>query len=186
MLFITVCLLFSSSRSVLNISFIFSFLFPRFWIIFTIITLNSFSGRCLFPLHLFGLVGFYLAPSSAVYFSVFSFCLTYCVWGLHFPHCRFVVPVVFGVCSQWVRLVQWVVWTSWWRRLVPVFWWLRLDLVFLVVRSTSDGVFWGVFDLILILGSLSANGWGRVSVLLVVWHRLSSTVACWSLSGAGS
>ena len=48
------------------------------------------------------------------------------------------------------------------------------------------GVFWGVCDLIMILGSLSANGWGSVPVLLVVWHRVSSTVACWSLSGAGS
>ena len=44
-LFIIVCLLFSSSRSLLNVSCIFSILFPRFWIIFTIITLNSFSGR---------------------------------------------------------------------------------------------------------------------------------------------
>ena len=52
-LFITVCLLFSSCRSFLNVSYrsllnvscIFSILFPRVWIIFTIITLNSFSGR---------------------------------------------------------------------------------------------------------------------------------------------
>ena len=28
--------------------------------------------------------------------------------------------------------------------------------------------------------------WGCVPVLLVVWHRVSSTVACLSLSGAGS
>ena len=47
-------------------------------------------------------------------------------------------------------------------------------------------VFWGVCDLIMILGNLSANGWGCVPVLLVVWHRVSSTVACWSLSGAES
>ena len=45
MLFIIVCLLFSSSGSLLNVSCIFSILFPGFWIIFTIITLNSFSGR---------------------------------------------------------------------------------------------------------------------------------------------
>ena len=45
---------------------------------------------------------------------------------------------------------------------------------------------WGVCDLIMILGSLSANGWGCVPVLLVVWQRVSCTVACWSLSGAGS
>ena len=70
--------------------------------------------------------------------------------------------------------------------LVLVFWWMRLDLVFLVGSSTSGGVFWGVCGLIIILGSLLASGWGCVPVLLVVWHRVSSTGACWSLSGAGS
>ena len=69
---------------------------------------------------------------------------------------------------------------------MPVFWWMRLDLVFLVGRTASGGVFGGVCDLIMILGSLSANGWCCVPVLLVVWHRASSTVGCWSLSGAGS
>uniref|UniRef100_A0A8C6CBZ5 Uncharacterized protein n=1 Tax=Monodon monoceros TaxID=40151 RepID=A0A8C6CBZ5_MONMO len=48
-LFILVCLFFNSSRSWLNISCIFSIfasiLFQRSWIIFTIIILNSFSGR---------------------------------------------------------------------------------------------------------------------------------------------
>ena len=67
-----------------------------------------------------------------------------------------------------------------------MFWWMRLDLVFLVGRPTSGGVFWGVCDVIMILGSLSANGWCCVSVLLVVRHRVSSSVACWSLSGVGS
>ena len=64
--------------------------------------------------------------------------------------------------------------------------WMRLDLVFLVGRSTSGGVCWRVCGLIMILSSLSANGWGCVPVLLVVWHRVSITVACWSLSDAGS
>ena len=68
---------------------------------------------------------------------------------------------------------------------MPVFWWMRLDLVFQVDRTASAGLFWGVCDLIMILG-LSANGWGCVPVLLVVWHRVSSTGACCSLSGAGS
>ena len=67
-----------------------------------------------------------------------------------------------------------------------VFRWMRLYLVFLVGRTTSGGVFWGVCGLIMILGSLSANVWGFVPVLLVVWHGVSSTGACWSLSGAGS
>ena len=63
---------------------------------------------------------------------------------------------------------------------MPVFWWMRLDLIFLVCRTASSGVFLGVCDLIMILGSLSANGWCCVPVLLVVWHRV------WLLSGAGS
>ena len=69
---------------------------------------------------------------------------------------------------------------------MTVLWWMRLDLVFLVGTSTSGGVFWGVCGLIMILGSLSANGWGCVPVLLFVWPRVSSTVACWSLNEAGS
>ena len=69
---------------------------------------------------------------------------------------------------------------------MPVFWWMGLDLVFLVGRFASGGVFWGVFDLIMILVSLSANGCRCVLFLLVVWNSVSSTAACWSLSGAGS
>ena len=41
----------------------------------------------------------------------------------------------------------------------------------------QDHILWcvlGVCDLIMTLGSLSANGWGCVPVLLVVWHRVSS------------
>ena len=70
--------------------------------------------------------------------------------------------------------------------IVPVFWWMRLDLVFLVGRTASGDVFWGICELIMILGSLSANGWGCVPVLVVVWHSVSSSGACWLLSGAGS
>ena len=69
---------------------------------------------------------------------------------------------------------------------MPVLWWMRLDLAFLVGRTVSSGVFWGVCELIMILGSLSANGWGCVPVLLVVCNKVSSIVACWSLSGAAS
>ena len=69
---------------------------------------------------------------------------------------------------------------------MPVFWWMKLDLVFLGGRTASGGVFWGVCELIMILGGISANGWGCVPVWLVVWHGESSTGACWSLSGAGS
>ena len=54
-----------------------------------------------------------------------------------------------------------------------MFWWMRLDLVFLVGRTTSSGVFWGVSDLIMTLGSLSANGWVYVLVLPLVWRGVS-------------
>ena len=69
---------------------------------------------------------------------------------------------------------------------MPVFCWMRLGLFLLVGRSTSGGMFGGGCDLIMILGSLSANGWGCGPVLLVVCHIVSSTVACWSLRGSGS
>ena len=41
--------------------------------------------------------------------------------------------------------------------LVSVFWWMRVDLVFLVGRTTSGGVIWGVGDL-MIFARLSVNG----------------------------
>ena len=44
-LFISVCLFFSSFRSLVNVFCIFSVLFLKSWIIFTNIILNSFSGR---------------------------------------------------------------------------------------------------------------------------------------------
>ena len=69
---------------------------------------------------------------------------------------------------------------------MSVFWWMRPDLVFLVGRTTSGGVLWHVCELHMILGSLSANGWCCVLVLLAVWHGVSNTGGCWSLSGAGS
>ena len=69
---------------------------------------------------------------------------------------------------------------------MPVFWWVGLDLVFLVDRAASGGVFLSVCELSMTLGSLSANGWGCVPVLLVVWHGASSTGVCWPSGGAGS
>ena len=60
-----------------------------------------------------------------------------------------------------------------------------MDLAFLVARAVSSGVFLCVCELSMILGSLSANGWGYVPVLLVVCHGASSTRACWPLGGAG-
>ena len=69
---------------------------------------------------------------------------------------------------------------------MPVFWWVVLDLVFLVSRAAFAGVFWGVCELSMTLGSLSSNGWGCIPVLLVVWHGASNTGACRPFSGTGS
>ena len=99
--FNSVCLFLISSISLLNISCIFlvcaSILFPRSWIIFTVITLNSFSVDCLSPLHLVVLLGFCLTSSSATYFSAVSFCLTFFVCGLRSTACRVIVPLDSGV-----------------------------------------------------------------------------------------
>ena len=51
---------------------------------------------------------------------------------------------------------------------MPVFWWVGLDLFFLVGRAYLVVCFLGVCELSMILGSLSANGWFCVPVLLVV------------------
>ena len=69
---------------------------------------------------------------------------------------------------------------------MSVFWWMRLNLAFLVGRAISGSVFWGVCELSMILGSLSVNGWVCVPVLLVFWHGSYNTGACWPLGGAGS
>ena len=57
-LFVSVCLFFNSSRSLLINYCIFSILVPRFLIIFTIIFLNSFSGSLPVSSYLFGLLCF--------------------------------------------------------------------------------------------------------------------------------
>ena len=64
---------------------------------------------------------------------------------------------------------------------MPVFWWVRLDLIFLVGRAASSSVFWGVCELSMILGNLSVMGlssflasclsWGvqHCSLLAIEW-----------------
>ena len=76
-----------------------------FWILFQIDSLS--------PVLSFHLVGFYHVPSHAGYFSVFSFCLVCCVWGLLSTGWRVVFPLSCGVCSLQVRLDQFFVNLSW-------------------------------------------------------------------------
>ena len=61
---------------------------------------------------------------------------------------------------------------------MPVFWWMRLVLVFPAGRTTSGSVFWVVCELFIILGRLSANLWGCIPILIVVWHEMFSPGTC--------
>ena len=45
---------------------------------------------------------------------------------------------------------------------MPVFWWVGVDVILLVGRAASSGVFCGVCELSMTLCSLSANGWSCV------------------------
>ena len=122
-------LFFKCSISLINISCIFlvcaSILFPRFWIIFAIITLTPFTGRLPISSHLVVLIGFYLAPSSTTYFSVISF-----FSDLLQPSCRLWDCSSFYllVSVPWlVRLVEGLVQDSWWEGLLPDLWRLKLS-----------------------------------------------------------
>ena len=147
---------------------IFSILFPRFWIIFTIITLNCFSGRL--P------ISFSFVCSSGFLPCSFICCVFLCLFILlnllclgsafhrlqvHTSRCFWCPPPVGEVGS--VGCVAFLVEVTGACVLVA-----GAVLVLLVGRATSGGVFLSVCDLIMILGSLSANWWGCVSVLLVV------------------
>ena len=67
-------------------------------------------------------------------------------------------------------LFQGLVLASWWEGLVPVLWWGVLNLFPLMGRDTSGAVFGDFRELRTTLGSLSADGWGCVPFLLLVWY----------------
>ena len=87
---------------------------------------------------LFGLVGIYPVPLPARYFSDFSSCLYYCVWGGLSVFWQFVVPLYCGGSSLWVGLDGWLVKVSWLGKLVLVFWWLELDFFSLECNEVSS------------------------------------------------
>ena len=168
MLFITVSLLFRSSRSLLNVSCIYSVLLSRFWIMFTIIILSCFS--VILPI-----------SSSFVKSGVFLPCSFICCVFLCLP--ILLNLLCLGSPFLWLQVRS----SHFFLCLPPVAevgsvgcggFLLEgtsscvlvdaTEFVFLLGRSTSGGVFCGVCDLIMILGSLAANGWGCVPVFLVV------------------
>lgn len=60
---------------------------------------------------------------------------------------------------------------------MPAPWWVELNLLS-YGRAVSRGVLWGVCKLTITLGSLSADRWSCVPVLLVVWLEVSCTGTC--------
>ena len=70
------CLFFSSFRFLVKIYCIFSILFPRSWVIFTTIILNSFSGRLPISTSFSCFSGVLSCPFT--YLSTFSSWLTFC------------------------------------------------------------------------------------------------------------
>ena len=48
------------------------------------------------------------------------------------------------------------------------------------------GYFGGICELSMTLGSLYADEWGCIPILLVVWYEVSSTGDCNQLGGASS
>ena len=93
--------LFCSSRSRLNISCIFSILLPRFWIIFTIIPLNSFSCRLPFSSSFVWSHGFLPCSFICCVFLCLLILLSLLCLGSHFPslkihisHCFRCLPPV--------------------------------------------------------------------------------------------
>ena len=69
---------------------------------------------------------------------------------------------------------------------MSTFWLVELRLFPLMSRAMSGGVFWGLCELNMTLGSLCADGWFCFPVLFVVWCEVSSTGSCWQLGVAGS
>ena len=141
-------LFFISYKFLLNVFSIFSILvkeglficnfilFSRFWIIFTVIVLNYFSGGLPISSSFVWFGGFLSYSFTCWIFLCLSFCLYCCVWGAFSAGWKVVVPLICGVCSLWMGLEQWLVNVSWLGELVSVFRWMELDLF--------SGVQWSV------------------------------------------
>ena len=148
-LFVSVCLFFNSSRSLLIDSYIFSILFSRFLIIFTIIILNYFSGNLsIAPSFTWTSVFLVCSFICIVFLCLFFFFKNYCVWDLICPgfNVEFFLP--FGFCSPKVGPVVCVSFVEgeicaeflfflWWARLsevviLSVDYWVWIFVLFVV------------------------------------------------------
>ena len=125
------------------------------------------------PLHLTILLGLYLVSSSGTYFSAISLCLTFSVYGVCFSGCRIVVPLHSGVLPLMDKATLgacagFLVGGTSACSLVS-----RAGSCLSGGQNMSRGVFIGSFWLRMDLNRLSANRWGCLPTLLVVWPEAS-------------
>ena len=161
----------------------FPILFSRFWIIFIIITLNSFSDKLSISSSLGGCSGVLSVPSSGKYSSIVLFLsnLLY-LWSLF---CRLQDH---GSCFWCLLLGGWV-WSRGLFRLLGRRVWACSLLSGAAScpsmgRTVSREIFKGNCGLTKTLNCLPADGWGCVPALLVVWLEESLYGAFELLRGA--
>ena len=116
-------------------------LFSKFWIIFTIIVLHSFSVSLLSSVISSSFVWFgytYPVPFPAGYSSISSSCLYFCVRAGLSVFWNFVLSLYCGGFSLWVGFDGWLVKVSWLEKLVSVFCWVQLDFFSLECNKVSS------------------------------------------------
>ena len=136
--YVSVCLFFNSSRSLLISSCIFSILFSMFLIIFTIIILSFFQNAYFLFIYLDFCVSslfLHLCNISLPFHFLF---LSYCVWGLLFTGFKTEFFLPFGFCPPTVGPASYRV-----RSVLSFFclfflWWARLNE--LLILSADDWV----------------------------------------------
>ena len=187
-LFVSVCLFFNSFGSLLSDCYIFSILFSRFLIIFTIIILNYFSGGL--PISssfiwtfVFLVCSFICVVFLCLFIIIF---LTYCVWSLLFPGFKIGFFLPFGFCPPKVGPVVSVsfLWGEicaeflfvclfflWWARLSEVVVlsaddWVYICLVSCLYEASCTGCYWGLCDARSCI-QLVSFVW-----FLTIWHSL--------------
>ena len=78
-----------------------------------------------------------------------------CTWGLYSAGCKVRVSLTYGICPWWVVLDQCLFLGRGW--MVPIFWWVELDLVLLKGIVVPNVVLWYICDFGMTLGKLSVN-----------------------------
>ena len=68
--------------------------------------------------------------------------------------------------------------------LVPAHWLVKLGLVNLMGRAVTRSLVGSHCELRMTLGSLSADGWGCVPTLLIVWPEASQHWSLWAVGWA--